>query len=249
MDNKQLVGKIHSHETSGTVDGPGIRYVVFMQGCPLRCKYCHNPDSWHIKDGKDITVKDLIEKIKPYKSFMHFSKGGVTVSGGEPLLQIPFVKELFKQLKDIGIHTALDTSGFAYISDELNELLDYTDLVLLDIKHLDNTIHKKLTGVENLQIKKFIDHLQKRNIPIWIRYVIVDGYTADLDYARQLAEFAAQYSIVEKVELLPYHDMGKYKWKELGYDYDLLDVEPSSREVIDSISKIFTEKGLPILVC
>lgn len=242
-----LIGRIHSIETGGTVDGPGLRYVVFMQGCPLRCKYCHNPDSWCITEGKERSVADLVEDIQKYDMFMKFSKGGVTVSGGEPLMQAPFVLELFKHLKSMNIHTALDTSGFANLTTTIKELLDYTDLVLLDIKHLETKKHEELTGKPNTKVLQFAEYLCSINKPTWVRYVIVDQYTQSPDYAQILADYVKGLKNIELVELLPYHSMGKYKWEELGMTYQLNDIEEPTHAVMEQIKAVFRENGIKTL--
>ncbi len=243
---KKIKGRIHSIETGGTVDGPGIRFVVFMQGCALRCKYCHNPDCWCSTDGSETNIDELVEKIKKYKDFFDFSGGGVTVSGGEPLMQIKFVTELFKKLKALSIHTALDTSGYAIPGEEVSELLDYTDLVLLDLKHIDSQMHKKLTGVSNIKTVNFLTLLNEKNIKTWIRYVVVDGYNQSEEYAHKFANFIKAYANVEKVEVLPYHEMGKYKWEELGLRYELNDIKKPPQNIINNIILILKENGFNV---
>lgn len=226
-----LTGKVHSFETFGTVDGPGIRFVVFMQGCPLRCLYCHNRDTWDISGGKEYTAGEIINEARKYTNYIKFSGGGITVTGGEPTLQADFVAALFKECRAMGIHTALDTSGFADI-DKVKELLDYTDLVLLDIKHAIDEKHKQLTGVGNEKIRKFALYISEKGIPVWIRYVLVPGFTDSVEDLRKAAEFIRQLNNVEKVEVLPYHCMGTYKWHNLGQKYPLEGVrEPSPEEV------------------
>ncbi|GKX28722.1 pyruvate formate-lyase-activating enzyme [Vallitalea longa] len=233
-----VTGRIHSIETCGTVDGPGIRFVIFMQGCPLRCKYCHNPDTWKLGDGQEKTVDELISEIKKYKSYMKFSGGGVTVTGGEPLLQGKFIKELFKRCKEEGIHTAVDTSGYLF-NDTTKEVLDYTDLVLLDIKCYDSKRYKHITGVELEPTLKFMDYLGKLNKPVWIRYVLVPGLSDNEDYVKNLSIYLSKFSNIEKIEILPFHKMGEFKWKELGYDYELSDTkEPTKEDVIKAMSII-----------
>ncbi|OEF99066.1 pyruvate formate-lyase 1-activating enzyme [Vulcanibacillus modesticaldus] len=226
-----MKGKIHSVETCGTVDGPGIRFVVFMQGCPLRCQYCHNPDTWHLKDGKEIDVEELIIRIKKVRPYMKFSGGGVTISGGEATMQKKFVIELLKRCKEEGIHTAIDTSGFISL-DDAKEILTYTDLVLLDIKHISAQKHKQLTGVTNeltLQLAKYLHH---HKIPFWIRYVLVPGLTDDIEDLYALRAFINTIPSVEKIEVLPYHTMGKYKWLELGLEEPLKGVKPPTDKQI-----------------
>ena len=231
-----MVGKIHSVFSGGTVDGPGIRFVVFMQGCPLRCKYCHNPDSWKVGAGEERSVYDLVSEIVRYKNY-YGQKGGVTVSGGEPLLQIDFVTELLKEVKSRGINTAVDTSGFTFnISDsesvKKHEILDeFVDLYLLDIKHIDDKSHKSLTGVHNQNTLNYAKWLSSRGKRIWIRHVLVPGLTDDDESLSKLSEFIKTIN-VEKIEVLPYHTMGEVKYQNLGIDYPLKGVEPPSKEVI-----------------
>ncbi|NLY44204.1 MAG: pyruvate formate lyase-activating protein [Clostridiaceae bacterium] len=224
-------GRIHSIETFGTVDGPGIRFIVFMQGCPLRCLYCHNRDTWDPKGGREVTVDEIMEEMQDYIEFIRASGGGITVTGGEPTLQSTFVTELFKRCKEINIHTALDTSGFADIK-KVEELLRYTDLVLLDIKHAVNEKHKFLTGVGNDKIRAFALYLSEINKPVWIRYVLIPGYTDGDDDLAAAASFIAELKNVERIDVLPYHSMGEYKWEKLGEKYVLHGVQsPTSEQV------------------
>lgn len=230
MEN--LVGKIHSFESLGTVDGPGIRFVLFMQGCPLKCKYCHNRDTWNMNNGKDYTVTEVVQKVLRSKPYMSNSNGGITVSGGEPLLQIDFLIELFKVLKANDIHTCLDTAGSIKITPKIEELLSLTDLVLLDIKHIDNEKCINLTGLTNHQTLDFAKYLSNHNIPIWIRQVLIPGITDDENDLKKLKEFVDSLATVEKIELLPYHDMGKFKWEEFGEKYPLENIKiPTSEDV------------------
>lgn len=233
-----MKGYIHSIETCGTVDGPGIRYVVFTQGCPLRCRYCHNPDTWKISDGKEITVDEIIADAVKYKPYMKFSGGGLTLTGGEPTLQIDFATELFKRCRKEGIHTALDTSGYVDI-EKADKLLRYTDLVLLDIKHIDRDKHMDITGVPNDKTLRFAQHLSDMKIPTWIRYVLVPGLTDDEKDIESLAQFVSSLSSVERVEILPYHIMGVNKWEKLGYDYTLKNVNPPSEADVAKATAIF----------
>ena len=237
MDLKYYA-KVHSIESFGTVDGPGIRFVIFMQGCTLKCKYCHNRDTWNVKAGKEISINELIKEILNYKTYIDNSGGGVTVSGGEPLLQAEFVTELFKELKELGIHTALDTAGSIPLSSEIKELLKYTDLVLLDIKHIDDEKSKQLTGFSNKNNLEFAKYLNNVNIPVWIRQVLVPGYTDDKFDLQKLKNFLDTLSNVEKVEILPYHNLGMFKWKELGDTYELESVVPPSQEDIKKAEQI-----------
>ena len=240
-----IKGRIHSHESFGTVDGPGIRYVIFMQGCPLRCRFCHNPDTWNPKDFKrEETPEETFKEILKYKNFI--KKGGVTITGGEPLLQAEYVKEVFALCKKEGIHTALDTSGYIF-NDTVKEALNYTDLVLLDIKCIDENIHKNLTSVELNPILKFLEYLKSINKKIWIRHVVVPGITDDDKLLEKTADFIKSIGeIVEKVEILPYHTLGKYKWKQLGLKYSLENTPPLSPERAEKIRKMFREKGLKV---
>lgn len=233
-----MEGKIHSTESFGTVDGPGIRFVVFMQGCPLKCKYCHNRDTWDINGGTTISCDELIKKILRDKPYFSSSEGGVTVSGGEPLLQAEFVTELFKELKSIGIHTCLDTSGNLPITPQIKELLKYTDLVLLDIKHIDSEKCRVLTGLTNENELLFAKYLSNNHIPVWIRQVLVPGYTNDKFDLKKLKEFIDSLSNVENVEILPYHDLGRYKWEEMGFEYPLKNVQAPSPKDIQEVKNI-----------
>lgn len=231
-------GKIHSIETFGTVDGPGIRFVIFMQGCTLKCKYCHNRDTWNVHGGKTVSKEELIKEITKYKSYIDTSGGGITVSGGEPLLQTEFITELFKDLKSLGFHTALDTSGALPLSEPIKELLKYTDLVLLDIKHINPEKCVDLTGYTNKNTLEFAKYLSNINLPVWIRQVIVPGYTDDKFDLLDLKKFISTLSNVEKVELLPYHSLGKFKWKEIGVPYELENVPSPTPEEIEKVKSL-----------
>ena len=230
---------VHSFESLGTVDGPGLRYIIFLQGCPLKCKFCHNRDTWEFNNaGTEYTISYLINKINRFTSYIKASNGGVTISGGEPLLQAKNLTVLFQTLKKMGIHTCLDTSGALPINDEIKELLNYTDLVLLDIKHIDDEKAKALTGVSNKNELAFARYLSDNKIPMWIRQVLLPGYTDDESNLKRLKEFIDTLSGVERVEILPYHDYGKFKWEELGEKYELDDVKPPSQEEIDKAKQI-----------
>ena len=227
----KLYAKIHSFESFGTVDGPGIRYVIFLQGCHLKCKYCHNRDTWDINGGYYSSLDEILNKIENYKNYI-MPNGGVTVTGGEPLLQVHFLIELFKKLKEKNIHTCIDTSGMVDITEDIKTLLNYTDLVLLDIKHIDPIKCKDLVGVSNERELKFAEYLSQNNIDMWIRQVLIPGYTDDENDLRKLKSFIDKLNSVKKVELLPYHNMGEYKWKKLGLNYDFKDVKvPTADEV------------------
>lgn len=230
--------KVHSIESFGTVDGPGIRFVLFLQGCHLQCKYCHNRDTWDINGGEYKSVDEIVEKINRYKNYIIPSGGGVTVTGGEPLIQASFVLELFKKLKENGIHTCVDTSGMFALTDGIKEVLKYTDLVLLDIKHIDDEKCKELVGVSNKKELEFARYLSDNNIKMWIRQVLVPGYTDDRQDLLKLKDFLATLKTIEKVQILPYHNMGKYKWEKLGLEYPLEGVREANQEDIDIAKKI-----------
>lgn len=238
----EKIGRIHSLESLGTVDGPGIRFVVFLQGCPLRCQFCHNPDTWDVTKGREYTVSQLMGEIIQYKSYMNFSGGGVTFTGGEPLLQAEFLLEVSKKCKELGISTALDTSGFIW-NDQVKELLEYTDLVLLDIKNYDPLVYKTVTGVSLSPTLKLLDYLKEKGIRTWIRYVLVPQLTDNLDSVKKLSEHLDQYPNVEKIELLGFHKMGEYKWKELGLEYKLSDTKEPSKELLREVKAIFETNG------
>ena len=233
-----IKGRIHSFETFGTVDGPGIRFVLFMQGCPLKCKYCHNRDTWDTSGGQEYTVSKIVKQIMHSKTYIDASNGGVTVSGGEPLLQAKFVTELFKELKKLNIHTCLDTAGSLPINDEIKELLNYTDLVLLDIKHIDNDKCINLTGLSNANELNFAKYLSDNEIHMWIRQVLVPTITDNESDLKKLKEFISTLKTVDKVEILPYHNLGKYKWDELGEKYELEDIKPPTLEEFERAKKI-----------
>ena len=222
-------GFIHSIETFGSVDGPGIRYVVFMQGCPMRCLYCHNPDTWAVGKGREVTAQELIGEYEKNKMF--YRNGGITVTGGEPLLQVDFLISLFSLARARGIHTCLDTSGITYFDsntsyiEKLDELMKYTDLVMLDIKHIDPEMHRKITSRDNAGILAFARYLADKGIPVWIRHVIVKGYTDDPAHLRALGRFVGGLKNVKALDVLPYHSMGERKYSELGIDYPLSGME------------------------
>ena len=228
-----MKGYIHSSETFGTVDGPGIRYVLFMQGCPMRCLYCHNPDTWDIKGGKQIDAETVIAEYNKNKMF--YRDGGITVTGGEPLLQIDFLTELFRLTKREGIHTCIDTSGITYSDTDqcrakLDELMQYTDLVMLDIKHIDTERHRALTSHGNERVLGFARYLEEKKIPLWIRHVIVEGYTDDPHSLRELGRFIGSLKNLRALDVLPYHAMGEAKYRELGIEYPLSGMTAMSAE-------------------
>ena len=242
-----MLGKIHSFESFGTVDGPGIRFVVFMKGCPLRCQYCHNPDTWDMTGAREMTVDEIVKNVLKYRSY-YGDKGGITFSGGEPLMQLDFVTEVFKKLKAYSIHTCIDTSGFSFNPNDSDsvakheELIKYTDLVLLDIKHIDSDKHKNITGQGNERTLAFAKFLSDKGIKMWIRHVLVSSLTDFDEDLKGLSEFISSLKTVEKVEVLPYHSMGKPKYDNLGIDYPLKDEVRPSKERIENAKSILGVK-------
>ena len=240
--HKNVIGRIHSFETFGTVDGPGIRFVVFMQGCNFRCKFCHNPDTWFKNGGKEYTSTEVFEKILKYKTYYDSSNGGITISGGEPLLQIDFVTELFKLAKENGIHTAIDTAGDIDFEDKdsiskLDEVIKYTDLILLDIKEIDDIKHKELTGKSNKNTLKLAKYLNEKNIPVVIRYVYIKGVNDSEDTLNGLKEIKQSMSNIQEIDVLGYHKMGEYKWKELGIKNQFENIESPTLEETKKIKE------------
>ena len=227
-----LTGRIHSTESFGTVDGPGIRFVVFMQGCPMRCLYCHNPDTWAPDGGTAMTADELLALYDKNRAF--YKRGGLTVTGGEPLLQPEFVAELFCKAHEEGIHTCLDTSGITFSPEhpeKVDAVLDHTDLVLLDIKEVTADAHRRLTGHGNGNILAFARHLSDRGIPVWVRHVVVPGVTDSPEMHKTLGEFLATLSNVKALDVLPYHTMGEAKYKALGIPYPLAGVPAAEKEL------------------
>ena len=242
---EKIKGKLHSYESCGTVDGPGLRYIIFTQGCPLRCKFCHNPDTWKMADATyEESAEYVVNEIKRYKPFFK-NGGGMTMTGGEPLMQPKFAKEVFRLCQEDGIHTALDTSGI-YLNDEIKEVLKSVDLVLLDLKCMDPEIHEELTKVPLEPVLKFAKYLAEIGKPVWIRHVLVPGITDRDDLLEKLADFITTLPNVEKVEILPYHNLGEYKWEELGRDYELKDVEPPTLERVENAKKIIASRGISV---
>ena len=235
-------GFIHSTERFGTVDGPGVRFVVFLQGCPMRCQYCHNPDTWKMNTGAVRSAQSLIKDYERNAAF--YSKGGITVTGGEALMQIDFVLELFQLAKQKNIHTCLDTSGITYrpgassYNEKLDELMKVTDLVMLDIKHIDPEGHKALTGHDNAGILAFAKYLEEKNVPVWIRHVVVPGITDDEELLTRLGTFLGGLSNVKALDVLPYHIMGVTKYDQLGMEYPLKGVPPATKDQAAKAKKI-----------
>ena len=232
-----MEGRIHSFESLGAVDGPGVRFVVFMQGCSLKCKYCQNRDTWNLKGGTTYSSDEIVEKILRYKNYI-MPNGGVTISGGEPLLQTKFLIELFTKLKQYNIHTCIDTSGSVVLTDEIKELIDLTDLFLLDIKCINDEKAINLTAVSNKKELEFARYLSNINKPMWIRQVLVPGYTDDEQDLIKLREFISTLKFVEKVEVLPYHDLGKFKWEQLGEVYPLENVRTANNDDVKRAKEI-----------
>lgn len=231
-----MQGRIHSLESFGTVDGPGVRYVVFTQGCPMRCAYCHNPDTWSTKGGTLMEPSYIIEQYERNIGF--YKGGGITVTGGEPLLQIDFLIDLFTQAKAKNIHTCIDTSGIVYNTSnssllvKFDRLMELTDLVMLDIKHIDPKKHLELTGQPNEGILAFCGYLDSKNIPMWIRHVVVPGITDDDKYLFDLGYFIGQFSNLKALDVLPYHTMGEVKYQKLGIEYKLKGVPAMDNNLI-----------------
>lgn len=242
---EELKANIHSFESFGNIDGPGIRFIVFFQGCMLRCNYCHNPDTWelHNDKAKVMTTDEIVKEVVKYKTFYNVSGGGVTVSGGEPLLQIDFIIELFEKLKKLDINTCVDTCGGFYVNtekmnDKLLKLISLTDLFLVDLKHIDDEHHKELTKRTNKNIIAMTNFLSENGAKMWIRHVLVPKWTDDDYYLHKLREYIDTLNGVERVEVLPYHDMAKFKYKELGIEYPIPDVEPPTKERLKNAIEI-----------
>ena len=245
LPTSETMLRVHSVESFGSVDGPGIRFVIFLKGCAMRCQYCHNPDTWDRAGGNLRSVDDVLSQALRYRSYWG-EKGGITVSGGEALLQIQPLTELFHKAKDLGINTCLDTSAQPFSRKDgrflaFEALMKYTDLVLLDIKHIDNDAHKRLTGWENENILDCARYLSDIHKPVWIRQVLVPGINDDDESLHRLRSFIDTLSNVERVEVLPYHDLGVYKWEQLGIPYKLTDVKPPTEESVLHARKILTE--------
>lgn len=239
-----MKGIVHSTESFGSVDGPGVRFIVFLQGCQMRCQFCHNPDTWSLSSDSsyEITPEEMLVIALRYRSYWK-NGGGITVSGGEPLLQIDFLIEFFRLAKKEGIHTTLDTSGNPFTRTEpffhkFEALMEYTDLVLLDIKHIDADEHKKLTGCDNENILNLARYLSDIGKPVWIRHVLVPGRNDSDEYLKRLDVFLKSLSNIERIEILPYHTFGVPKWEMLALSYPLTDVEPPSKELVNHANEL-----------
>jgi pyruvate formate lyase activating enzyme len=244
-DETGHTGFIHSFETAGTLDGPGIRFVVFMTGCPLRCQYCQNPDTWHVRNGSPMSVDQVMREIEKYAGFLIKAGGGITFSGGEPLVQIKFLANLLRKCKQRGLHTAVDTSGV--LGERMTDaMLADTDLVLLDIKAFDPDIYRQITGGKVAATQGFAKRLSSMAKPTWIRFVLVPQLTDDFEDIEHLADFVADLQGVERVEVLPFHKMGEHKWEALNLDYQLKETEPPSEELIARIHDQFRKRQLTV---
>lgn len=233
-----MIGHIHSTESFGAADGPGVRFIVFMQGCHMRCRYCHNPDTWKMDGGDEVTADEILKRALRFKPYWG-KDGGITISGGEPLLQIDFVIELFKKAKELGINTCIDTAGNPFTKEEpffskFEELMKYTDLLLLDLKEINPARHKDLTGFDNSNIIEMAKYLSEINKPVWIRHVLVPEHSDFDDDLDALGDFIDTLSNVDRVEILPYHTLGKFKWENLGIPYTLENISPPSAERIEN---------------
>lgn len=234
------IGYVHSYESFGAVDGPGVRYVVFMQGCPLRCLFCHNPDTWEPKINKQIESQELAKKIADYKNF---SKGGVTFTGGEPLMQYEFLEEVIPLLKDEHMHVAIDTSGIIPLEKTKN-IFDMVDLVLLDIKDIDEDSCKVLTGASNKGAFAVLDYCESIGRDVWARHVLVPEYTLDYDKVDRMGKKLSEYTCIKKVEVLPFHKMGENKWEEVKTEYKLTDTRTPSSDEVKKTKEILISHGL-----
>ena len=240
-----VLGRVHSIESFGTLDGPGIRYVLFLQGCNFRCLYCHNPDTWATCTGKTMDSDDVIRDILSYKNFI--KSGGVTLSGGEPLIQADFAAAILKGCREHNIHTALDTAGRIPLSKSA-PVLDLSDLVLLDIKSFDDNVARKISGYTNKRTLETLNYCEEKGIKVWMRQVLLPGYTLDYETLSALADYLKGFECVELIELLPFHKMGEYKWEQLGFDYELKDTQPPTPEELLKARQVFENKGIKVLM-
>ena len=231
------MGRIHSFQSLGTVDGPGVRSVIFMQGCPLRCVCCHNPDTWDFEGGTEMSADELVNKVLRYKAY-YGEGGGITVSGGEPLMQTEFLLELFKKLKNYGIHTALDTSG-CVLNDDVKELLDHTDIVLLDFKYTNAEEYLKNTKMEMSKAQEFLEYLQEADKKTWLRYVVIPNLNDGKEDVAGLFDLKNQYSCIEKIELLPFRKLCLEKYDEMGIEFPLKNTPEAKQEYIDELYREF----------
>jgi pyruvate formate lyase activating enzyme len=236
-------GFIHSFTTGSAVDGPGVRIVGWLSGCQFRCVFCHNPDTWKVTNGTPVRLERAIEVVSQYRQSLRTMKGGLTISGGEPLIQYRFLSKLFPAVHERGIHTALETNGYLgarLTDDDLSSI----DLVMLGLKAIEPDLHRRLTGMDTKRVHEFARRLAARKHPVWIRFVIVPGCTDNMDEVDRMADFAASLGNVERVDVLPFHQMGRFKWEKLGMDYKMRDAQPPSREIIDEALSRFRAAGL-----
>jgi len=240
-------GYIHSIENGSMIDGPGVRFVVFFSGCPLKCQYCHNPDTWELKSGKETALNEILSQIKSSANFLKIAKGGVTITGGEPLMQPDFLLKILKGCKEFGLHTAVDTSGFL-VKNLSKEILENTDLFLLDIKSFNPKTYEEITSKPLAPTLEFLDILEKNNKPAWVRFVLVPNLSDDLSDIKKMAKYLKTKSNVELVEILPFHKMGEFKWNNLCLDYKLRDTKSPSTELVKKVKSIFEENGLSVKV-
>ena len=237
-----MKGYIHSTESLGAVNGPGVRFVVFFQGCPLRCAYCHNPDTWELNVGNQMEADEILEKMLRNISF--YRTGGITATGGEPMMQMDFLTELFAKAKEKGVHTCLDTSGIAFNpnnTEKVDKLLEVTDLVMLDIKHIDEDKHIELTKQSGKNILEFAKYLNEKGKKMWIRHVIVPGITLDDDELSRLGQFLKNFDNVEKIETLPYHSLARHKYENMGMDYPMEGTPDATKEQAEYAKNIIME--------
>lgn len=237
------LGFVHSFQTGSAVDGPGVRIVAWLAGCQFRCRFCHNPDTWKLTNGMPVTLKRAVDTVTQYRQSLRTMHGGLTISGGEPLLQHRFVINVFKGVRQAGVHTTIETNGLH--GDRLtDEDLQSIDLVMLGLKAITPDVHKRLTSQDNAPVHAFARRLAAMRRPVWVRFVVVPGWTDDMDEVGKMADFAAALGNVERVEVLPFHQMGRYKWEKLGMDYTLRDAEPPTRETVQRVLTRFRQSGL-----
>ncbi len=239
--NKNTVGRVHSFQSLGTVDGPGVRSVIFMQGCPLRCACCHNPDTWDFSGGEEKSADELVQRVLRFKSY-YGENGGVTVSGGEPLMQSEFLIELFQKLKKNGIHTSLDTSG-CVLNENVKKVLEYTDLVLLDFKYTNAEDYLEYTGMDMERAQGFLEYLESINKPTWLRFVVIPSLNDSEESIKSLFDLKEKYSCIEKIELLPFRKLCLEKYENMGIPFPLKNTTEAKQEIIDEIYKKY-EKAL-----
>lgn len=242
-----MKAKIHSSETLGSVDGPGLRYVIFFQGCNMKCLYCHNRDTWNHNGGEDVELVSIVNKVRSLKEYYSKDHGGVTVSGGEPLIQSQFISELFDEIHQIGLTTALDTSGHIELTEHVKECVDKTDYLLLDVKSLNDAIHGRLTGVNRKLVIPFFDYVRNSRVTVWLRYVYVPGYTDSHDDLIALCDFIKGFNNIERVDILPYHEYGREKWENLGYKYPLDGLATPKIDAVEKFRQYIRENTLVIV--